>query len=218
MRSQTKENYLKAMFALDQRAGKISITDLSKSLDLSTPTVNNMIKKLKTMGWVNYEKYQPITFTEQGRREAALVLRKHRLTEMFLVEKMGFGWENVHAIAEQIEHVESQEFFDRMDELLGYPKYDPHGSPIPDKEGNITFRNLKRLSECQEDQTVVIKRLAHESKAFLEYLNGKKLRIGSELTIMELEDFDGSLIVNFNQKTLTLSEKVCDQLFVEIVK
>ncbi|MEO0733138.1 MAG: metal-dependent transcriptional regulator, partial [Bacteroidota bacterium] len=137
MPTPTVENYLKALLALTEETGRASISQLSKALDISTPSANSMVKKLRDQGLVKYEKYRPLELTEAGRRQAALVVRKHRLTEMFLVERMGFGWEEVHAIAEQIEHVDSPDFFARMDELMDYPTTDPHGSPIPDPEGNI---------------------------------------------------------------------------------
>ena len=133
----TEENYLKALFHLVDNEGKVTINELSKFLNVKMPSVNNMMKKFAEKKWVIYETYKPLIVTESGRREAALVVRKHRLTEMFLVKKMNFGWENVHEIAEQLEHVHSQIFFDKMDEILDYPKFDPHGEPIPDKDGNI---------------------------------------------------------------------------------
>jgi len=125
-------------------------------LSVSTPTANSMIKRLHEKEFVVYEKYKPIKLTEKGKKEAALIVRKHRLTEMFLVEKMGFGWEKVHAIAEQIEHIKSPIFFDKMDELLGYPNLDPHGSPIPNKEGKIeSLQNSElKLSDCKEEDKI----------------------------------------------------------------
>lgn len=144
MASVTEENYLKALFILVSERGMATISDLSSLLKVSLPTANSMIKNLKKQDLVNYEKYKPLSLTEKGKREAALVLRKHRLTEMFLVTKMGFGWEVVHEIAEQIEHIDSTIFFERMDELMGHPTIDPHGSPIPDKEGRV-FPKIRDL-------------------------------------------------------------------------
>ena len=137
MNSLTEENYLKALFNLSQEDGEVSVNELSKHLQIKMPTVTSMMKKLGEKKLVNYESYKPLKLTEKGRREAGLIIRKHRLTEMFLVEQMSFGWEQVHEIAEQIEHIHSPEFFEKMDELLGYPKFDPHGSPIPDKTGQM---------------------------------------------------------------------------------
>jgi len=134
MTSQTEENYLKASYFLANSDNEINLSELSKSLKVSKPTVNSMVKKLCEKGFLNYQKYKPLVLTAYGRKNAALIIRKHRLTEMYLVEKMNFGWEEVHDIAEQLEHLKSPEFFDRMDELLNFPTHDPHGSPIPNKK------------------------------------------------------------------------------------
>ncbi len=133
MNSLTEENYLKAIFHLISPQNTVTVNELSKLLKIKMPSVNSMMKKFADKNWVKYEPYQPICITDLGKKEAALVVRKHRLTEMFLVEKMGFGWEIVHEIAEQVEHIHSDLFFEKMDELLNYPKADPHGEPIPDK-------------------------------------------------------------------------------------
>ena len=133
MHSYTEENYLKALFNLANEMGEVSANELSKHLEIKMPTVNSMMKKLSEKKLVYYESYKPFKLTEKGKKEAGLVIRKHRLTEMFLVEKMDFGWEQVHVIAEQIEHIKSPEFFEKMDQMLGFPTIDPHGSPIPDK-------------------------------------------------------------------------------------
>ena len=137
MNSLTEENYLKALYHLINDNDEVSVNDLSRQLNIKMPSVNSMIKKFADKKWVKYESYKPIKLTESGKKEASLIVRKHRLTEMFLVEKMGFGWENVHVIAEQLEHIHSEVFFDKMDEILNYPKVDPHGEPIPDKDGNV---------------------------------------------------------------------------------
>ena len=137
MISLSEENYLKAIFHLADKENTVTINEISKFLDVKMPSVNNMMKKFAEKNWVRYESYKPLKITDSGKKQAALVVRKHRLTEMFLVEKMNFGWENVHEIAEQLEHIHSDTFFDKMDEILNFPKYDPHGEPIPDKDGNI---------------------------------------------------------------------------------
>lgn len=214
MASHIKQDYLKAIYFLDQENEEVSITQLGKLLDLSKPTVNNMVKKLQEKGWIIYEKYKPLKLTETGKKEAALIVRKHRITEMYLVKEMGFGWEDVHDIAEQIEHVESPLLFDKMDEILGYPKYDPHGAPIPDKNGDIVTRNLKKLSECNVGEKVKLKRLAHETKDFLFFLNKKQIHLESELNILSKEPYDGSMSVKYDKHQEVLSKQVCDQLLV----
>src|SRR5690554_3477553 len=149
MLSKAKEDYLKALYHLHLKNEEISLTDLGKSLELSKPTVNDMVKKLHEEGWVNYRKYKPIKLTEKGRINAAIVVRKHRLAEMFLAKMMGFGWEEVHEIAEELEHIKKEAFFDRMDELLNFPNTDPHGSPIPNKDGSVDEKIYKTLAECK---------------------------------------------------------------------
>ena len=216
MASQTEENYLKALFNLANEQGEINVTDLGNVLQVSTPTVNSMIRNLASQGLVNYEKYKPISLTTKGKKEAALVIRRHRLTEMYLVEKMKFGWEVVHEIAEQIEHIKSQAFFDRMDELLGHPTADPHGSPIPDKQGKIIWKSYQKLSDCKVGDVVKLAALTHSSEDFLLFLNGKKLHLGVLLKIESIEKFDGSMTISYlkNYREV-LSGMVCEKLLVE---
>lgn len=216
MASQTEENYLKALFNLANEKGEISVTDLSSILTVSTPTVNSMVKNLCQQGLVHYEKYKPISLTAKGKKEAALVIRKHRLTEMFLVEKMGFGWEMVHEIAEQIEHIKSPSFFDRMDELLGHPKLDPHGSPIPDKNGKVFWKSYRKLSDCKPGDVVKLAALTHSSEDFLKFLNSKSLSLGLTVSIDSVEQFDGTRTISYlKNKKLALSAAVCEKLLVE---
>jgi len=134
---------------------------------------------------------------------------------MFLVEKMGFGWEVVHEIAEQLEHIHSEIFFDKMDELLNYPKVDPHGEPIPDKQGNIIQQNLTKLSECKTEETVILSAVIDSSDEFLTYLNHRNLSLNSELKILEVEKFDQSMKIEFSGKTETLSKMVSDKILVQ---
>ena len=131
MATHIKENYLKAIYYLDRKDKNISMSDLSKDMKVSIPTVNSMVKRLQEEKWVVYEKYKPLRITKKGKKQAALIIRKHRLTEMYLVQLMGFGWDEVHDIAEEIEHINNSESFIRMRELLGNADIDPHGSKIP---------------------------------------------------------------------------------------
>ncbi len=216
MRSPTEENYLKALFHLSNDKAEANISELSALLQVSKPTVNSMVKNLKKQGLVIYEKYKPLKLTEKGRKAAALVLRKHRLTEMYLVDKMGFGWEEVHDIAEQVEHIDSPVFFERMDELLGYPRVDPHGSPIPDKEGTVEVQTYQSLSNCKPGDKVKLAALMHSSADFLAFLNSRELSLGHELHVLSSESYDGSMVVNYhNHQAETLSRTVCDRLLVE---
>ncbi|SDI93985.1 metal-dependent transcriptional regulator [Chryseobacterium jejuense] len=211
----TEENYLKALFHLVDNEGKVTINELSKFLNVKMPSVNNMMKKFAEKKWVIYETYKPLIVTENGKREAALVVRKHRLTEMFLVKKMNFGWENVHEIAEQLEHVHSQLFFDKMDEILDYPKFDPHGEPIPDKDGNIIAQDLQKLSGCEEGETVVFASVTLSDDAFLTYLNDRKLLLNTKVKIIKIESFDKSMTIEIDDKKEILSKKATEKILVK---
>ena len=215
MNSLTEENYLKAIFHLLDSENQVTVNELSKFLQIKMPSVNSMMKKFADKNWVIYETYKPIKVTELGRKEAAIVVRKHRLTEMFLVEKMGFGWENVHEIAEQLEHVHSEDFFDKMDEILNFPKVDPHGEPIPDKDGIIITQNLKKLSECKVNDMVILTSVTISTDDFLNYLNQRNLALGAEILIKNIEKFDGSMQIDFSDKTEVLSKMVCEKLLVK---
>lgn len=216
MNSLTEENYLKALFNLSQENGEVSVNELSKHLQIKMPTVTSMMKKLSDKKLVNYESYKPLKLTEKGRREAGLVIRKHRLTEMFLVDKMGFGWEQVHEIAEQIEHIHSPEFFEKMDELLGYPKFDPHGSPIPDKTGKIEWIHYSKLSDCKTGDAVKLSAVTHSSDEFLKFLNTRELKLGTKIRIKSVEAFDGSMTISYGKHNAEqLSVLVSERLLVE---
>ncbi|MCP9236646.1 metal-dependent transcriptional regulator [Lewinella sp. JB7] len=215
MATPTEENYLKALLSLTDEDGKAGISELGKALGVSTPSVNSMVRKLSDRGLVEYRRYQPLRLTPAGRKAAALVVRKHRLTEMFLVEVMGFGWEEVHHIAEQIEHVDSPDFFTRMDKLMGHPTVDPHGSPIPTAEGEIQSPDHRRLDECLVGETVTITGLEHSSSDFLHFLNDRDLSLRTELTIHRREEFDGSLTVSYpGHDREVLSKVVASKLLV----
>ncbi|MFT4772687.1 MAG: DtxR family Mn-dependent transcriptional regulator [Cryomorphaceae bacterium] len=213
--SPTEENYLKALFSLANEKNEVSVSDLSQALNVSNPTTNSMVKRLSEKEWVDYKKYRPIRITLKGMELAASIIRKHRLTEMYLVEKMGFGWEEVHEIAEQIEHIHSPGFFNRMDEILGSPITDPHGSPIPDKNGKIHEHNYSPLSSMREGQRVVIKGLNDSSKEFLEFLNSKEIELGSLIEIYKVENFDKTMEIGHSEnKRIVLSAEATKRLLV----
>lgn len=216
MPTQTKENYLKAIYFINQKSKEISLTELSNKMSVSKPTVNNMVKKMEIKGWLSYEKYKPIKLTPKGKKMGALIVRKHRLTEMFLSQVMGFGWEEVHDIAEEIEHISSNIFFDRMDEILGFPTIDPHGSPIPDKNGNLVKVDYLKLSEINEGQKVKLCGLTNSSQELLLYLNKKKIKLGTELIVYQIEVFDNSFEISLNDHSkVFLTNEVCQSLLVE---
>ncbi len=216
MHSFIEENYLKALFNLSSDTGEVTANDLSKQLGIKMPTVTSMMKKLSDKKLVHHESYKPLRLTEKGKREAGLIIRKHRLTEMFLVEKMGFGWDEVHDIAEQIEHLQSAAFFEKIDEMLGYPTLDPHGSPIPDTKGKVDWKTYEKLSDCSAGETVRLSAVVHTTDDFLKFLNSRGLQLGLKLVIKSVEKFDGSMVVSYNKKKAeSLSHTVSERLLVE---
>lgn len=215
MISLTEENYLKAMFNLSQETGEVFVNDLSKELDIKMPSVTSMVKRLASKNLVNYQSYKPLTLTDEGEKLALSIIRKHRLTEMFLVEKMGFGWEEVHEVAEQIEHIHSPKFFAKMDEMLGYPTVDPHGSPIPDSHGNIHQKTYQNLANFNKGDKVKFVAVNNSSDDFLKFLNSKEINLGLVLKILDKEEFDHSMTISFNDKTIVLSQKVTQKILVE---
>ena len=218
MHSYTEENYLKALFNLANQKGEVSPNELSKRLAIKMPTVNSMMKKLAEKKLVYHESYKPLRLTEKGKKEAGLIIRKHRLIEMFLVQKMDFGWEQVHEIAEQIEHLHSPRFFEKIDEMLRYPTIDPHGSPIPDKTGKIDWVHYEKLSECRPGETVTLAAVIHTTDEFLKFLNSRELQLGLKIKIKSIEKFDGSMVVAYNKKkNEALSHTVSERLLVEKV-
>jgi len=214
VKSYTKENYLKTLYHLTSAKGEVTINELAQDLGLKMPSVTSMVQKLANEKLIRYEKYKPVHLTEKGKKEAGLIIRKHRLTEMFLVEKMQFGWEEVHDIAEQLEHLESEPFFRKIDEMLGYPSIDPHGSPIPDLHGKMRSITRIPLSEVPDGKTVRLTGLTQSGDDFLKFLNTKKIKLGVSIKVIKKESFDGSMKLSINKDDLSLSEIVCKQLLV----
>lgn len=215
MKSLTEENYLKAIFHLLDANDTFTVNELSKMLDIKMPSVNSMMKKFVQKNWIVYESYKPIKLTELGKKEAALIVRKHRLTEIFLVEKMGFEWDSVHEIAEQLEHIHSEIFFDKMDELLNFPTTDPHGEPIPDKKGKLPKQNLTKLSKCNIHDKVTFSSVSESSDEFLGYLSSIGLKLNTEIEILHIENFDHSMNIRYDKENKTLSKVVCDKIMVK---
>lgn len=217
MNSLVEENYLKALFSLANEKDEVTVNELSQRLRIKMPTVTNMMKKLAAKELVSYEKYKPVSLTEKGQVEARQIIRKHRLTEMFLVEVMGFGWEEVHAIAEQVEHVNSDVFFRKMDELLNFPAFDPHGSPIPDEQGRIKREAYVPLSDCEPGDQVRVMAVANSSEDFLIFLNKKGIRLGLEITVEAKEAFDHTVVVNYaGHVSEHLSQMASEWLLVQV--
>jgi Mn-dependent transcriptional regulator len=211
----TEENYLKNILVLSTEKGYVPVNVLSQELNIKMPTVNSMMKRLADKELVYFEPYKPIRLTEKGKTEAALILRRHRLTETFLFEKMGLGWEHVHPIAEQIEHIQSALFFDKMDEMLNFPKTDPHGEPIPTKEGIFLPPSQTRLSEHKAGETVYFTAVNDSSEEFLKFLNNKNLKLGTAIKIESIELYDGSFTIAYENRHEILSKIVADKILVE---
>jgi DtxR family Mn-dependent transcriptional regulator len=217
MASPTEENYLKALFNLANSQGEITLSELASRLQVSLPTANSMVKSLQKSQWLNYEKYKPLTLTAEGQLLAASIIRKHRLTELFLVHVMKFGWEEVHEVAEQIEHIHSPKFFERMDEMLGHPAADPHGSPIPGLDGKLQQQSYVPLSSVLPGQKVELLALSNSSAEFLEFLNSRGLSLGLTLTVISTERFDRSMVVSYtDHPSEALSGTVCERLLVRV--
>lgn len=216
MLSLVEENYLKKLLTLSKEREEVAVNELSMELNIKMPSVNGMMKKLSEKGLVYFERYKPIRLTDEGRKAAAAVLRKHRLTETFLFEKMGLGWEEVHPIAEQIEHIQSPIFFEKMDELLNFPKSDPHGEPIPSNDGNIIDLGYSKLSNIKVGQTVLFSAVNDASEEFLRFLNKRDLKLGTQIKIISVESYDGSLTVSYNNRKEVLSKLVCDKILTSL--
>jgi DtxR family transcriptional regulator, Mn-dependent transcriptional regulator len=215
--SHTEENYLKAIFKLSEQDGSPASTNaISSEINISAASVTDMIKRLAEKELIHYEKYKGATLTEAGRRIATHLIRKHRLWEAFLVDKLGFTWDEVHEIAEQLEHIKSPALVERLDQFLGFPKFDPHGDPIPDAEGNFAFRKQIPLLELAVGEQGAIVGVQDHSAAFLQYLAQKQLVLGTSVKVLERFEYDESLQIEINGSPgQTLSKKVCQNLFVQ---
>ena len=215
--SQTEENYLKAIYKISSPERKPASTNaISRAMETSAASVTDMIKRLSDKGLINYEKYKGVTLTVDGYRIATTLIRNHRIWEVFLFDKLNFTWDEVHEVAEQLEHIKSDTLVDRLDEFLGHPKFDPHGDPIPDAEGNFTYRTQIILSDLQSGEMGVIVGVQEHSAAFLQYLDRMNLVLGTQVTLLEKFEFDESISVRVNEGApFSLSSKVAKNLFVQ---
>lgn len=215
MASHTVENYLKTIFQLSVKTNPVVSTNaISELLGTKAATVSDMLKKLDDQGFIHYVKYQGVTLTSKGRLAATNIIRKHRLWEVFLVEKLEFTWDEVHDIAEELEHVHSDELINRLERFLGNPKFDPHGDPIPDREGNINRLNQIPLSELKVGQKATVTGVKDSSKEFLKYLDSQGIQLGQLLEIKDVFAYDQSRQINMAKKTISLSNQVCKNLYV----
>ncbi len=177
-----------------------------------------MLKKLSDKKLINYQKYQGVTLTQKGEKVALNIIRKHRLWEMFLVEKLDFKWDEVHDVAEQLEHINSDKLIAQIDKFLNYPKADPHGDPIPDVNGKLQIQKSKSLSNYKKNDVLIMTGVVDHSPAFLQYLDTLKLSLGNEIKIKSIEEFDKSLQITINKNNpIFISNDVAKNILV-IVK
>jgi len=216
MQTLSEENYLKIIYHLDKDGEKkITLTAIAEGLDNNPASVVDMIKKLAEKKYLLYEKSKGVKLTDIGREIAVLIVRKHRLWEAFLTEKLGYGWEEVHDIAEQLEHVQHPELADRLDNFLGFPQYDPHGDPIPRANGEtaVTYKTL--LAEVKEGESCKVVAVKDTSSSFLQYLRKLDIGIGTQITLVERIPFDNSLVIQVGKAgTVTVSKVFAENLLV----
>lgn len=215
----TEENYLKIIYLLTERhnGNEVSTNQLAEHTQTKAASVSDMLRKLAEKNYINYRKYQGVTLTDAGEQIALGVIRKHRLWEVFLVEKLGFGWDEIHDIAEQLEHIDSKELTKRLDNFLENPQFDPHGDPIPDAKGKMPSVSYQKLSEIPLNQSVVMMGVSVHSPAFLQHLDKQQITLGCGLKVLEISDFDKSYSILLDGKTtIFVSNEVAKNLLVSI--
>ena len=216
MPSLSEENYLKAIFMLEQdESAKSNTNAIAEKLETKASSVTAMLKKLSTKGLVNYEKYQAVELTEAGKKVAISVLRKHRLWEYFLYEKLKFNWSEVHELAEQLEHIQSAELTNRLDQFLGHPPRDPHGDPIPNKDGQFPPALDLSLIDLKVGEKARILGVKDHSPAFFNYLKALSLKLGDECECIKSNEYDGSKEVKIDSRKVSLSREVAENLLIK---
>jgi DtxR family Mn-dependent transcriptional regulator len=214
----SEENYLKTIYHLTNiSASEISTNAIAEMMETKASSVTDMLRKLAEKDLINYKKYQGVSLTDRGMISAKMIVRKHRLWEVFLVEKLDFSWDEVHDVAEQLEHIKSEKLINKLDDFLGNPTEDPHGDPIPDVNGRIVAVEKQLLSELAENQKGICVGVRDTSSEFLKYLDKQGIALGSKIEIVAKESFDLSLIIKVAEKELTISNKIASNLFVRII-
>jgi DtxR family Mn-dependent transcriptional regulator len=212
----SEENYIKVIYHLSLVSPKgVNTNAIAGMLDTKASSVTDMLKKLSEKDLVSYQKYQGVTLTEKGFYSAKMIVRKHRLWEVFLVDKLGFSWDEVHEIAEELEHIKSEKLVNKLDEYLGYPSNDPHGDPIPNEMGVIKKIEKQLLSEVELNVSFHCVGVKDSSTEFLKYLDKQKIALGSVVKIIDKEDFDDTLTIEIDGKPLTISNKIANNLYVK---
>lgn len=217
MQSFTEENYLKIIYHLSQNnSDAIQTNAIAEKMQTKAASVTDMIKKLSEKQLVNYKKYQGVTLTPTGRFAAINIVRKHRLWEVFLVEKLNFKWDQVHDIAEDLEHIQSTELVERLDEFLGFPKSDPHGDPIPDKNGQFDTIPFTKLNKLQSGEQGLIMGVSEHSSTFLKHLEKLGLTLGKKIAVTEINEFDGLVELLLEQKKISVSREVAKHILIKV--
>ncbi|MGZ5219081.1 MAG: metal-dependent transcriptional regulator, partial [Chitinophagaceae bacterium] len=212
----SEENYIKAIFHLQKADGTVTTNELAGHLQTKPASVTDMMKKLSTKKLVHYKAYHGFTLTNDGRKVALLIIRRHRLWEFFLAEKLKFSWDEVHAVAEDLEHVSSKKLIDKLDEYLGFPRFDPHGDPIPDANGRIETSKQVCLTELPLNKTAVVCYVSDQSTEMLELLGHKKIAIGTRLEVKRKFNFDNSLEIKIRQQLpINISEQLSKNIFAK---
>lgn len=216
MITNTEENYLKAIYSLsiDRNEKELGTNELASHLGISPATVSSMLKKLKEKELIDYKKYGGISLLKKGEKIASTVIRKHRLWETFLVEKMEFSWDEIHEVAEQLEHIKSKKLVDQLDKLLGFPEYDPHGDPIPDANGRIRGMHKTTLENESTGKQLKVVGVKNDSPAFLQHITQLGLVINSNVTIKSRHEFDGSMDVEIDGQAKMVTQKVAENIYV----
>ncbi|MEO9802098.1 MAG: metal-dependent transcriptional regulator [Reichenbachiella sp.] len=216
MLSHAEENYLKAIYHLSQAdKSDVSTNAIAEVLQTKPASVSDMIKKLSDKGFIHYQKYKGVNVSQKGRKEALQIIRKHRLWEVFLVDKLQFKWDEVHEIAEQLEHIKSSILTQKLDKFLGYPRIDPHGDPIPDERGEIVLGKKSPLSEILEGKKVLVTGVDDSDSEFLTHLDKINIALGTKIVVKEKNSFDGSMQIELpSQKLIFISKQVADNLLV----
>ena len=213
-----EENYIKAIFHLQQAEGNVSTNQLAASLHTKPASVTDMLKKLTNKNLLNYKPYQGVRLSKDGKKQALMIVRRHRLWEFFLVDKLQFGWDEVHEVAEELEHVSSKKLVEKLDSFLGHPKFDPHGDPIPDVHGNMVAIRQFNLIDIQPGTLVEVCSVGSQSAELLELLRHKNIGISTEMLIMKKFDFDHSVEIKIkNSQHINISQQLAQALFVKLV-
>ena len=214
----SEENYLKTIYHITAASGvEVSTNAIAEKMETKASSVTDMLKKLAEKKLIVYKKYQGVLLTEKGKISAKMIIRKHRLWEVFLVNKLQFSWDEVHDIAEQLEHIKSEKLINKLDDFLGNPTEDPHGDPIPDEKGKINKVEKLVLAELDENQTGICIGVKDSSTQFLKYLNKNQITLGSKIVVLAKEEFDLSLRIKVEEKVITVSNMIANNIYVKII-